>query len=57
MPRSVVGLLAAVGAAMSALAAFAHGDLVWLTIAEAAAATGLASYLALDPEKKCLNHR
>jgi hypothetical protein len=59
MPRTVVGLLAAVGAAMSALAAFAHGDLVWTTIADAAAATGLAAYLALPAKKelritKCL---
>ena len=34
MPRSMVGLLAAVGAAMSALAC-THGDLTWITIAEA----------------------
>ncbi len=54
MPRSMVGLLAAVGVAMSALAAFAHGDLVWVTIADAAAASGLAAYLAL-PSKKNLN--
>jgi hypothetical protein len=52
MPRSMVGLLAAVGAAMSALVAFAHGDLVWMTIADAAAAAGLAAYLALPPNKK-----
>jgi hypothetical protein len=41
MPRSMVGLLAAVGTAMSALVALAHGDLVWVTIASAAAAMGL----------------
>ena len=41
MPRSMVGLLAAVGAAMSALVASAHGDLVAVTIAIAAVATGL----------------
>jgi len=52
MPRSMVGLLAAVGAAMSALVAFAHGDFVWLAIADAAAATGLAAYLALPAKKK-----
>ncbi len=51
MPRSMVGLLAAVGTAMSALAAFAHGALVWVTVADAAAATGLAAYLATAPQK------
>ena len=39
--RAVVGLLAAVGTAMSALVGLAHRDLVWVTIADAAAATGL----------------
>jgi hypothetical protein len=48
----MVGLLAAVGAAMSALAGLAHGDLVWLIIGDAAAATGLAAYLALPAQKK-----
>jgi hypothetical protein len=52
MLRSMVGLLAAVGAAMSALAAFAHGDLVRVTIADAAAATGLAAYLSAPTTKK-----
>jgi hypothetical protein len=52
MPRSMVGLLAAVGAAMSALVAFAHGDLVWAIIVDAAAATGLAAYLAAPATKK-----
>ena len=49
MSRSMVGLLAAVGAAMSALVAFAHGDLVWLVIVNAAVATGLAAYAAAPP--------
>jgi hypothetical protein len=52
MPRGIVGLLAAVGATMSSLVAFAHGDLVWLTIVDAAVATGLAAYLALPRNKK-----
>jgi hypothetical protein len=52
MPRSMVGLLAAVGSAMYAIAALVHGDLVWVMIADAAAATGLAAYLALPPNKK-----
>lgn len=54
MPRGMVGLLAAVGAAMSALAGLAHGDLVWVIIGNAASATGLAAYLALLPQKKLL---
>ncbi len=52
MPRSMVGLLAAVGANMFALVQFAHGDLVWVILADAAAATGLAAYLALPDNKK-----
>lgn len=55
MPRILVGLLAAVGSAMSALVAFTHGHLVGLTIADAAAATGLAAYLALPDNKKNLS--
>jgi hypothetical protein len=51
MPRIMVGLLAAVGTAMSALAGLAHGDLVLVVIGDAAVATGLAAYLAL-PSKK-----
>ena len=51
MSRSTVGLLAAVGAAMSALVAFAHGNLVWVIIADVATATGLAAYLALPSQK------
>lgn len=54
MPRAMVGLLAAVGTAMSALVAFVHGDLAWVTIGNAAAAAGLASYLALPINKKNL---
>jgi hypothetical protein len=50
--RSMVGLLAAVGTAMSALVAFAHGVLVYVIIADAAAATGLAAYIALPAPKK-----
>jgi hypothetical protein len=55
MPRGIVGLLAAVGTAMSALVAFASGALIWLTIAVAAAAWGLAAYGALPPIKKILS--
>jgi hypothetical protein len=52
MSRSMVGLLAAVGTAMSVLAALAHADVVLTIIAAAAAtATGSAAYLAL-PSKK-----
>jgi hypothetical protein len=48
----MVGLLAAVGTALSALVAFVHGDLAWIMIGDAAAATGLAAYLALPKIKK-----
>jgi len=51
MPRSLVALLAAVATAMSGLIGFAHGELVWIIIGDAAAATGLGTYLAL-PQKK-----
>jgi len=46
MPRSMVGLLVAVGAAMSALVGLVHSDLVWAIIAVAALAAGLAAYAA-----------
>lgn len=52
MPRSMVGVLAAVGTAMSALVAFAHGDVASVMIADAAAAAGLAAYLAIPSQKK-----
>lgn len=53
MSRSmVVGLLAAVGVIMSALAGLIHGDLVPVLIAGAAAGSGLAAYLALPTSKK-----
>ena len=57
MPRNMVGLLAAVGTAMSALVGLVHGDLVWAAIADASLATGLAAYLALLPEKKIFSLR
>jgi hypothetical protein len=52
MPRSVVGLLAAVGAALFAIVGLSHGDLVWIMIGNASAATGLAACLALPATKK-----
>ena len=52
MPRTVVGLLAAVGTAASGLIASAHGDLAWVAVGGAAAATGLASFLATPVQKK-----
>ena len=52
MPRSMVGLLAAAGAAITAIAGLAHGDLLWAAVVDAAAATGLAAYLALPATKK-----
>jgi hypothetical protein len=55
MPRSMVGLLATVGTAMSAVASLAHGDLFWAAVVDAAAAAaGLAAYLALPPTKKLI---
>jgi tetrahydromethanopterin S-methyltransferase subunit C len=58
MPRSMVGLLAAVGTAMSALVAFTHGDLIWVTIADAAVANGLVALLTFGaPTKKTLPRR
>jgi len=48
----MVGLLAAVGAAMPVVAGLAHGDLFWAATVDAAAATGLVAYLALPPIKK-----
>ena len=56
MPRSMVGLLATVGAAMSALVGLVHGDLAWVIIVDAAAATGLAAYLALPSKIEPLGH-
>src|SRR3989442_14710777 len=52
VPRSMVGLLTAVGVAMSVVASLAHGDLFWAAVVDAAAAAGLAAYLALPPTKK-----
>jgi len=54
MLRSMVGLLAAVGATMYALVSFAHSFLFWLALAIAAVATGLAASLAIAPIKKIL---
>jgi len=54
MSRSMVGLLAAVGATMSALVGLTHGDLVPVMIAGAGTASGLAACLALPTIKKIL---
>ena len=55
MPRSMVGLLAAVGTAMSVFAGLAHADVALATIAVVAgAASGSAAYLSL-PRKKVLD--
>jgi hypothetical protein len=50
----MVGLLIAAGTVMSAVASLAHGDLFWAAVVDAAAATGLAAYLALPPTKKII---
>jgi len=67
MPRSMVGLLAAVVATMPVLASLAHGHLFWAVLVVIAAAAylvgyatapqlpspiGLASYTALSGNKK-----
>lgn len=51
MPRSMVGLLAAVGTVMLALVPYAHGVLAMVAIADGAAA-GLVASLAAAPIKK-----
>jgi anti-sigma-K factor RskA len=51
----MVGLLAAVSAAMSAVTGLAHGVLLWAVVVDAAAAAGLVAYLALPPTKKRLS--
>jgi hypothetical protein len=52
MPRTMVGLLAAVVTAMSAFVGLVHGQLVWVIIGDAAAAAGLAAYCAAPLQKK-----
>ena len=52
MSRSTVGLLAALGAVMSALAGLIHGGSEPFVVASAGMASGLAAYLALLPQKK-----
>ena len=55
VPRNVAtGLLAAIGAVMAALVGSAHGYLTAITIADAAAATGSAAYLALPAKQNRL---
>ena len=56
MSRWVVGLLAAVGTAMSVLAGLIHGHLEPVVTALAGISSGLAASLALPAKKKCLRH-
>ena len=51
MRRFFVGLFAAAGAGLLALAASVSRELVWATIAAGAVSTGLAASLALGPVK------
>jgi hypothetical protein len=44
MPRSMVGLLAAVAAAMAILTSLAHGYLFWAAVGDVAGAAGLVGY-------------
>ena len=55
MPRSLVSLLAATGATMSALVTVVHGDLVWVTVVGVAVASGLTAYVAFPSSKKGRN--
>jgi hypothetical protein len=52
MSRNAVGLLAAVGAAMSALTGLAHGPVQYVMVAVASIAAGLAAYGALPSSKR-----
>jgi hypothetical protein len=52
MPRSAIGLLAALGAVLSALVGLTHGDLTPIVILCSGTATGVAAWLALPPPKK-----
>jgi hypothetical protein len=52
----VVGLLAAVGAIMSARVGLAHGDLVDALTLGAAATAGLGAYLTAPASKKSLKY-
>jgi hypothetical protein len=51
MSRSMVGLLAAVGATISGLAGYVHSDLPPVMITGAGTAAGVAAYLALPSSK------
>ena len=54
MSRIMVGLLAAAGAIMSALAGLLHGHIEPAMVACAGVSTGLAAYLGLAAVKKSL---
>jgi hypothetical protein len=51
MPRSTVGLLAAIGVTLSALVGLVHGHAIPPMMLGAGAATGLAACLALPGKK------
>src|SRR5260370_1678432 len=52
MSRSMVGLLATVGAAMTAFETLLHGLFVWVVILAGAVATGLVACLSFVSTKK-----
>jgi uncharacterized membrane protein YuzA (DUF378 family) len=54
MSRGMVGLLAAVGAIMSALIGVTHSDLIPVIVTGSGVATGLAAYLAASASKKSM---
>jgi len=51
MPRSMVGLLAAVGTAMTAFGTLLHGLFIWVVIIAGAVATGLVACLSFASTK------
>jgi hypothetical protein len=51
MGRCTVGLLAALGAILSAFASLTHGDVTPLTMLGAGVATGFAAYMAMPGKK------
>jgi hypothetical protein len=56
MTRSAAGMLAALGAALASLVGLVHGDWTWIVLADGAAVTGLAAYLAGAPKEKSRWH-
>jgi hypothetical protein len=54
MPRSVVGLMAALGTVLTAILDYVHGHLTPLVVLGSGTATGLAALFALPAKKSTL---